>query len=228
MPFDPRSIIHSIMVLWSLSEGALHLDQAILLAAETTIGIQVAFAIIFLAGLSAGFGTQSVVLFVNRVSRGNFLLNLLMSGIVFMLGAMAWIVSIWLIAVYGFGNPHPIMLVTRVVSLGYLPLLFGFLIIAPYAGPGIGYVLHAWSFLIVLVAVQVLFDLVLWQALVCTLSGWLIVQILRRAVSHPLAIVDRWLWYATTQRDTRRTLEDIPLNLIDVHAERLNPTGSNQ
>ncbi len=218
MLFDPRSIIEALLTIWSLAQGALRFDRAMLLAAETRLGVQLAFALIFIAGLSEGFGSQSVVLFVNRLSRRNFILNLFASGILFVIGAMIWIGSIWLIATYVFQDRQSIMLVTRVVSLGFLPLLFGFLISTPYLGPGIGYMLQAWSFVIVLIAVQVVFDLPLLQSLVCTLGGWLLIQVLYRLLHRPVALVERWLWRTTTRQSEKLTPDQIPLVLSSYQA----------
>ncbi|MBC8161671.1 MAG: hypothetical protein H7Z42_10675, partial [Roseiflexaceae bacterium] len=62
--------------------------------------MRVAFALIFLAGLADGLGTQSVVLFVNKVGRRSFALNLLGAGLFYLLSALCWIFSIWLVARY--------------------------------------------------------------------------------------------------------------------------------
>ena len=213
MSFDPWPVIYALVELVVLVRGALSFDTQSIAGAQQVIGLRIAYAIIFLAGISEGIGTQSVVLFVNRLSRRNFLLNLLLSGAVYVIGAMAWIVWISLIARYLFLDPRPLLLVIRVVSLGYLPLLFGFFVLAPYVGPALLYLLHAWSFLIVLLVVGQVFDMVIWQAFVCTFGGWLIVQLSRRTISRPLAIVDHWLWSMTTGAPTRFELDDIPVVL---------------
>ena len=213
MSFDPRPMIQALVELVALIHGALSFDTQSVAGAQQVIGLRIAYGIIFLAGISEGVGTQSVVLFVNRLSRRNFLLNLLLSGAVYVIGAMAWIISISVIARFLFHDPRPLLLVVRVVSLGYLPLLFGFFVLAPYLGPGLLYLLHAWSFLIVLLVVGQVFDMLIWQAFVCTFGGWLIVQLSRRTVSRPLAIVDRWLWSMTTGAPTRFDLDDIPVVL---------------
>lgn len=218
MSVDLWHVINALVELVTLVRGALSFDTQSIAGAQQVIGLRIAYAIIFLAGISEGIGTQSVVLFINRLSRRNFLLNLLLSGAVYMIGAMAWIVSISLIARYLFLDSRPLLLVVRVVSLGYLPLLFGFLVLAPYLGPGLLYLLHAWSFLIVLLVVGQVFDMVIWQAFVCTFGGWLIVQLFRRTVSRPLAIVDRWLWSMTTGSPTRFDLDDISVVLPLVNA----------
>ena len=82
MLFDPRPILHAVFELVALIEGVLIFDTQSVAGAHQVIGLRIAYGIIFLAGVSEGFGTQSVVFFVNRLSRRNFLLNLLRSSAV--------------------------------------------------------------------------------------------------------------------------------------------------
>ena len=181
-------------------------------------GLRLAYSVVFLAGISEGFGTQSAVLFVNRVSRRNFALNLLFSGGLALFGALAWILSVWLIYHYVFTVLQPLALIARLVMVGYLPLLLGFLIIIPYLGPGIGVCLHVASFIIVVLAMQLQLSLPLPVVLGATIGGWLFIQLLRLITSRPLAVVDRFLWRIFTGSNQKLDLNEIPLVLADYNA----------
>lgn len=213
MPFDLRGWLSTLLELLKVGRQAMDLDPRAVDLAPQIIGVRIAIAIIFLAGVSEGFGTQAAVLFVNQLSRRNFYLNLLLAGFIFLVGAVAWIATIWLIAYYVIDDSQPLWQVLRVVSIGYIPLLFGFLGLAPFVGPGILYILHAWSFLIVLLAVERVFKLSLWEAFICTFAGWLLVQLLRRIISRPIAIVNRWWWTMTAGTSRRLDFDDVPLVL---------------
>jgi hypothetical protein len=112
-----------------------------LLSLALTVGL------IFLAGLSEGLGTQSVVLFLNQVSRRSFALSLLASGALFVISALCWAASIGLVARLAFGLPISPLALAALIRPGYLPLLFAFLAFTPYVGPAIAHLLHASSFI---------------------------------------------------------------------------------
>ncbi|MEI7643392.1 MAG: hypothetical protein WCJ55_03690 [Chloroflexales bacterium] len=168
-----------------------------------------ALLLIFLAGLADGLGTQSVVLFANQVGRRSFVGNLLVSGLFSLLGALCWALSIGLVvrSTLGIAIAPPALMV--LVSMGYVPLLFSFLALIPYGGPGIAALLNGASFVIVAAQLADTLAIAPWQALACAVGGWLLLQAARRVLSRPLALADRQIWTLTTHQAERRTLEEI-------------------
>jgi hypothetical protein len=179
--------------------------------------MQAAIVLIFLAGLSDGLGTQSVVLFVNQVGRRTFALNLLVSGLFTLLGALGWTLSIGLVARSALGLAIAPSALFALVSLGYVPLLFSFLAFIPYSGPGISALLHGASFAIVAGQLARALAIAPWQALACVTSGWLLLQAARWLFSRPLGRADRRIWTLTTRQAERHSLEEIleQLTLLD-------------
>jgi hypothetical protein len=183
---DTSSIISSLQSLWGLVLGVLRLDPAVFRALLNNHNDSwLALTVLLLGGISEAVG-QSVALLVNRVSRRRFLVGLLITAIIIAVGFLVWVSTIWLSATFIFGVREPIIRVLLAVSLAYAPFLFGFLILLPYMGSFIDHVLDAWSFLAVLVAMNVTLGLRLWQALLCTLFGWLIFQLLKYAIGKPI------------------------------------------
>ncbi len=168
-----------------------------------------AMTVIFLAGLADGLGTQSVGLFVNKVTRRGFALNLLGTALFALVGALVWIRSIWLVAHAILGATIAPLALVPLVGRGYLPLVFTFLALIPYVGPGIAALLHGASFAIVTAQLTRALSIASWQALACTIGGWLLLQAARRLLSQPLTFVDGRLWVMTTRQAKRLSVEAI-------------------
>jgi hypothetical protein len=172
--------------------------------------VQGAGVLILFAGLSVGLGTQSVVLLVNRVTPLRFAINLALSAALYVASALLWMASIWLIGRYVFEKTVPFVQVVGAVSLAYVPLLFGALILLPYVGPAIGALLETWSLVAVLTAVAFVYQFSIWRSLACVALGWLLLQAVRRLLGRPAARLEGWLWTITTGRRDRVTLGDLP------------------
>jgi hypothetical protein len=184
---DTSSLLSSVQSLWGLVWGALRLDPAAFSAMQENRNAGwLALSVLLLGGVSVALG-QSVALLVNRVSRLRFFISLAVTGIIIAAGILVWVSVIWLSATLVFAVRISYVEVLRTVSLGYAPFLFGIFMLLPYLGSFIGHVLDAWSFLAVLVAINVTLGLRLWQALVCILVGWLLVQGLKYATGKPIA-----------------------------------------
>ncbi len=176
---DTTTFFHFIASLLALVRGALTLDPDAFRSIPNTGGANlITLLILFLAGVSETLG-QSAVLFANKVTPRRFAISLGLSGVIFIFGALISIISIWLIGTFIFHADQPIIGIMREVSLGYAPLLFGFFILLPYMGTFLDHVLEIWSLLAILVAVIVTLHLHFWQALVCTLVGWVLVQVVK-------------------------------------------------
>jgi hypothetical protein len=173
---DTTTFFHFIASLLGLAGGALTLDPNAFRSVPNTGGATLlTLMILFLAGVSETLG-QSAVLFANKVTPRRFVMSLGLSGAVFIFGVLISICTIWLIGTFIFHADQPIIGIMREVSLGYAPLLFGFFVLLPYMGTFVEHVLEIWSLLAIIVAVIVTLHLHFWQALVCTLLGWVIVQ----------------------------------------------------
>ena len=179
--------------------------------------------IIFLAGLSVGLGTQGVVLLVNRVTPVRFAINLLLSAVIYLAGALVWMASIWLIGRYVFATTIPFMQVVAAVSLAYVPLLYAALVLLPYIGPAIGVLLELWSLAIAVTAVGVAYQLPPWKALLCVVLGWLLLLLARFLLGRPAARLDRWLWTVTTGRADRIEVGQLPPLQIEAAPEEASP-----
>jgi hypothetical protein len=172
---------------------ALALDERIFTAIQTAPnGLAVALAVVFLAGLSEALG-QSLILFLNRVSPRRFGLALFLSAGSHVVGYLVWATSIWLVGAYAFSQEQSFEILVRVVGLAYAPQLLSFFILTPYLGSFFSLLLSIWSLLATVVAIQIAVDLTLWQALICSGLGWLLVQAWRRTLGRPVLAAGHWL-----------------------------------
>jgi hypothetical protein len=192
------SLIAFIQELLHVLGAALSLDPDLLreIASEPDRDLLI-MTICILAGASM-MGGQSVVLFVNRVSPRRFVYSLLLYGCVFTIGLGLWASSFWLSAVVLFGTTQPLDMALRIVGLGCAPLIFGFLIALIYFGSSIEWLLRGWSLLITIGLVESSFAFSLWQALVCGVIGWVMMQVVTYVMQRPLSFLRDWLWQSVT------------------------------
>ncbi len=179
--------------IWNLLAGALQLDAATFRLAETLpLGSLTAFWVVLLAGFSSAVG-QSAILLINRIRPGRFVGSLLVSAVIYIFTYLFWTVSILLIARYVFGSITTWGTVARAVGLGYTPQLFSFLAFMPFFGVPVLILLSLWSLLAVIIGIGVTLSLPLWQALLCSVLGWLVLQLLERTVGRPVVAARNWL-----------------------------------
>lgn len=185
--------MYELAFFWELTRQALLLrEHAFHVIQALASGSSLALVIVLLAGLSTAVG-QSVVLFVNRVKPRRFVVSLLVSSSLYVFVYLFWALSIWLVGRYLLGSEQSLARVARAVGLGYAPQLFNFLAFMPYFGGPVGALLSLWSLLAILVGVQMAFEVTLWQALLASGAGWLVLQALQRTVGRPLMMLSRWL-----------------------------------
>jgi hypothetical protein len=190
---DTTTFGNFLHTLWTLVQGVLRLDPAAFQAVQHNARAgPVILTIIFLAGVSETLG-QCVVLLVNRVKPGRFVVSLLVAGAIFVLSLIIEVSIIWLAGIYIFRSRVSISDVLLAVGLAYAPLLFGFFILLPYVGSLLDHVLDIWCLLAIVVAVSVTLHLQLWLALLCTLCGWLIFQLVKFTIGRPIVAMARWL-----------------------------------
>lgn len=175
-----------------------------------------------LGGASLLIG-QSVILFVNRVRPGRFLVSLLVNGLVFAIGLIIWALAIWITGRLLFPNDIPFSIVVRLVGLGAAPYLFGFLVLVPYMGNFIGRVLSVWSFLVVLAGITVLAGGNFWIALVCTGIGWLLITVMSVTIGRPIVALRNRLFKTVTGTSLDASVADI----LTSYATDERPAGTN-
>jgi hypothetical protein len=220
---DTTTLFHFLQTMWSLAWGAMRLDPAAFKAVEPAGTGLLTAAVVFLAGVSEAIG-QSVVLFANRVKPRRFALSLLLNGILFIVSVFILAGSIWAIARVIYHTHESFLDLLRSVGLSYVPLLLSFFVLLPYMGTFINRALSVWSFLALLVALVVTMGLVLWQALVCSIFGWALVQVLKYTLGRPYVAFERWLRRITagvslTEESPDKLIETIIEQTID------NPKG---
>ncbi len=160
---------------------------------ETPESRWLVFGVVFLAGASTLLG-QSVVLFVNRVRRGRFVMSLVFNGIVFIVSYFVWGLTIAVIGQLLFPDELSVWGVVRMVGLSTAPLIFGVFILIPWMGPFIGKILNIWSFLILVSVVEFGFQVGLVRALIVVGIGWLIMMLLNNVIGRPIVALRNRLW----------------------------------
>ncbi|MCZ7667812.1 MAG: hypothetical protein M5U34_11655 [Chloroflexi bacterium] len=211
--FDVSTLSGFLAALWVVINGVLFFNADIYLVVLTEDGGgRLSLAVLFLGTLSLSIG-QSVVLFANRVNRRRFVLSLLLSAALLVVGVYLWATAVWLLATFLFGGQQSFRNVFIVVALSYAPLLYGFLVLLPYLGNIIYMALRIWILLILLMAVQALFAFGWFEAIVCSLLGWLILELIVRLPM--ITAVERWLWRITSGKYEMVDTEDIVTEFAD-------------
>lgn len=215
--------------VWQLWVGALTFDAELLapiLAAplQTNEYTAVILTIALVAGISELLG-DSVVLFVNRVRPARFLVSLALNGILFVVKLMFWAVTIWFVArvIYGAERvPGDIFLL---VCLSSAPFVFGVFVFLPYLGQGLRWVLsvYSWLLTVFLVALEYQFGVV--PAIVCTLGGWLLIQIAGAVLTRPRELFHDWVWRKTTGAPTLVTFDE---QILELTRRMVQNTGAGQ
>ena len=181
--------------LFQVIRYALRLDPLLYEFVSTTPESRwLVFGVVFLAGASTLLG-QSVVLFVNRVRRGRFVLSLVFNGIIFIVSYFVWGLTIAVIGQLLFPDELSVWGVVRMVGLSTAPLIFGFFILIPWMGPFIGKLLNIWGFLILVSVVEFGFNVGLIRALIVVGIGWLLMTLLTNYVGKPVIALRNKIWH---------------------------------
>lgn len=170
--------------------------------------LQISIAVAMLAGISTLLG-NSVVLFLNRVRGWRFLASLLINGVSMVILFTVQAVVIASVGYLQTGNRLTWVIAAQAVMLTTAPLVFGFLELAPYLGPGIARVLQVWSLLALWIVVAEVYQIGFWQAMWITFLGWGVMQILSWAMSRPLSWLGSWIWRMVTGKPTLLTAQDL-------------------
>ena len=199
-------------MFWRLIGQTLALNQAAFTTIQTLPnGFIIALLVVFLASLSEAIG-QSIVLLANRVKPKRFVLSLLLSAGIQVFGLLFWTLSIWLVGTQFFAASVRPAEVTRAVALGYSPYLFSFFTLVPFFGSLINALLSLWRLSAVILAVDVVLDLSVRQAVLCSGLGWLLLQVLKSTIGRPIIGLTRVL---------RRYVAGVELTKLKVLLEQL-------
>lgn len=146
---------------------------------------KLAMLIVFLAGLSQALG-QSIVLFINKVSKRRFVFSLLINAIIFSISFFFLVLSISVTVNFAFHKEESLKQVMTLTGLAYLPYLFSFLTLAPYFGSFVALSLSLWNLAAIITATSVVFSLNIYQALAASIIGWLLKQLLKSTIAKPI------------------------------------------
>ncbi len=147
-------------------------------------GLRFALVTIVLAGLSSQLG-YSVVLLANRVTPPRFAMSIAVGSTFYLFNVAVWSLSIWLLGRVLFKDVT-YWEVLNVVGLAQAPHLFAFLVLIPFFGVPLGWLLSLYSLLAMLVGIQMVFEVPLWLALIPSGLGWLVLQVFQRTIGQPL------------------------------------------
>jgi hypothetical protein len=198
---------------WQLVTGALGLDPAAFRAIEQSEhGLRQALVVLLIAGASETLG-QSVVLVLNRVSRGRFFLALLLGGLELIAEALIWILSVWILGGLLAPARPPFFSAVRVIGLAYAPLVLGVFVFFPYIGPLIGRLLRLWVLLAAVVGIAVVFGVAPWMAALIAALGFLGRWVLLRLFGGVGDAIGHWFWRASTGLDAPLLSSDPLLSL---------------
>ena len=211
-PFDLTTVSGFLFSLWALIWGALSFDADVYAAALTQVGgARLSLAALFVAGLSITSG-RSVILFANRVPRRRYVLSLVLSSLLLIVGILFWAMTVWLLANFLFRAQVPFRSILIVVSLGYAPMIYGIFVFLPYLGTIVDIGLRIWILLNVVVAVFALLSLTLWQTLLCCLLGWVVLELVSRL--RVVTAVESGIWRLTTGVPEMLSTEDVVESFI--------------
>ena len=212
---DANSLAVFIETVWQLITGVLRFDpdayHAVLAAPN---GWKLALAILLIASLSYTVG-QSVVLFANRVNRRHFIFALAISALSLAISVLFWAGSIWLSAAVLFDVRQSFEQILTAVAISFAPLLFGFLILLPYFGNIVFVVLRIWVFLAIIVGVRVTFQFGFWEALLCSILGWAVLELLTRIPFLQIRRLSNWLWRLSTGTEKQLETGEIVTQFVD-------------
>jgi len=182
--------------VWDVISGALRLnDDTFVSFIQSPRVFTQSIIILVLVGTSWMLG-HCAVLFLNRVPRGRFLVTAAGLAGSFVLGALIWVTSTWLVTTLFPGNRNvPLRAVLPITAFAYAPLVLSVLTIIPYVGSGVEALLNTWSLLTLVLAVKVSFEIGVLEALVCALLGWGLTRLLPRLAGGRLNVIFNNAWY---------------------------------
>lgn len=178
-PIDTSSLLASINSVLGLVNGGLRLEPRAFQAAFDTgrQGTGLLIWIILIGGVPLMIG-QGVVLFANRVPKARFAISLLLGAIKFLLDVLVVVFVVWGMA--NFLSEHTWLLgqVGRAVALASVPYWFSLFFLNPYPGLILERALKLYVILALIVAVQSIFGIPFFDAILASAVALLLSQII--------------------------------------------------
>ncbi len=211
------TIITYLDQLWHVIGLSLRANpQALAIVTASPYAVALVLGVGALAGASLLLG-QSAVLFANRVTLGRFVLSLALNAVLNVINLLIWGATVDVLAWLVYGASIPLANAAAIILLGSAPLVFAFLILLPYLGVPLSWLLEIWSFIVVIVFLGDRVDLTLPQAFVIAFWGWLFIEVLNRALGDRLGGVRNWIWRTVTgtrfDEDTADLVADVTRQL---------------
>lgn len=186
---------------------ALVLDGA-LFADLGDVGVWTALQVALLAGASTMLG-HVAILKLNRISGFHIATSLLFGAGILTVLHLTQAAVTWGVASLVLGRGLPLLDLLVVSMLSLAPLVWNFVTALPHLGLGIGRLLEAWSYVIFWYGVARTFTLSWYWALLFTIAGWLVMQLLSRLAHQPIGWLIARVWKLATGRPTMVTSRDI-------------------
>jgi hypothetical protein len=194
------ALLTIISYSWQAWTNTLVFNEKLIIAIQDRPdALIISLVILFAAGVSQTV-SQSIILFLNQVSKGRFLVSLIIGGLLSIIAYTFWTVSIWVIARWVFETNETFTTAFRVLALGQAPLVLSIVTIIPYAGTALSRILHIWTFLLVLFIIEITFHLTSWQSIVCAGLGWALFMFFQFFSGPVIDRVQRLIWKHTTGR----------------------------
>lgn len=202
---------------WVLSLNGEVFRQAIILPGTVTL----ATLIVIMAGFSQAIA-QSIILFINQVKPGRFVLSLLVNALLFAAGFCFLVFSTWFVMLLAPWVKAPFATLFIVLGLSYAPLLFSFLGALPHLGYPLLNLLAIWNLLAMVVGVAAATGIRLGSAFGYVVIGWVFLQILQQTLGRSIARLGQWL----ANRAAGVELATDPFELRSVYQERVQQTSA--
>lgn len=199
----------AIAQFWPLISQVLRLKSEVFLTIQQLPqSLTVGLIIVLIGGLAQAL-SQSIVLFINRVPPLRSILTLMIAALLFALDFYFWFVSTWWIAEKTLGESLALIDVFRTLGWSYAPMMFGFLVVLPYFGMPIFFVLSTWTLVAMIIGMATITPLSYWQAFQCGFLGWLVVQVLQRTIGYPIRRLELGLTSQVAGGDLVLTAEEL-------------------
>lgn len=181
------TVLEAAQRAWRLDPGVLAwVDQK-------PLPLYTAIWVAILAGASTLLG-NSVVLFINRVQGLRFWFSIFLNGLALALLYAVQAVTIFVAGLVVVGRGPSLRDITLAVMLSTAPMIFGFFVLIPFAGPGIARILQVWSFLALWAVVAASYGQGRWVGLLITVIGWGLMQLLSWAFARPVTWAGDRIW----------------------------------
>lgn len=173
----------------------------------------IGFIILFMSILSLTIG-NSVVLFANRVNHAQFIRSILAFTFLFILSIFLWTLSIQFFAYSFFGKHKPTADVLLLVAASFTPFIFGFLILLPHLGYYLYALLRIWVMVNLVINVMIAYQFNIFQALIVSLLGWILMEFISSLSFLRLDDVKRWFLKLTTGKSEYKDPDDLVFEYV--------------